>query len=101
MPSISRRGVHFYVPMASHLDGDMSRRSEAIESQPSPGPDPRKPQRSKSNNPRTQERRGLLIGKSFRNRVSKTLGGNDVLCISSVYRVTGKLRRVAQVLRSR
>src|SRR5205085_12491514 len=49
----------------------------------------------------TKNRRALLVGKSFRNRVHTILRRDEVLGVAAVHTVPGELRSVTQTLRSR
>ena len=100
MTRIARGSVDFHVPVPCHLNRHMRGRSEAVKAQTSSRLDGRKPQTSKSNDSCAKERRCLLVGKAFRNSVSKILGRDDVLGIAAVHAVAGELRAVAQILRS-
>src|SRR5690348_13313510 len=95
--SVARRSIDLDVPVSRNLNGDVRRRAESIESQPPAFLDPREPQASKSNNSGAKQGRGLLIGKSLRNRVNKILRRNDVFRVTAIDGVSGERRTVAKI----
>src|SRR5215472_7589852 len=101
MPHIARRGINCDTPMTSHLYGDMCGRSEAVKTYPSSGFDPGEPQRTKSDNSRAKQRRGLLVGKLLWNGIYKTFWRDDGLGIATVHCVASELRAIAKIFRAR
>jgi hypothetical protein len=92
------KDIDLTVPVYSHLDSDMCRSTESIQSQPLTGLDLAEPQGPIAYNPRTQEWRGFFLREDLRNDVCKCLGDNDVFRIPAVNAVAGEAGFLTQIL---
>ena len=81
------------------LADDVGGRAEAV--QPDALGVAGEPQRAVPDQPRAEERRGLLVRVALGDREAEALVGDDVLCVSPVAVVAGEARAVAEVLGSR
>ena len=69
----ARCSVHFNAPMPRDLNRDVRRRSEAVKREAPAALDSRKAQAAKPDDAGAQQRRGVLVGKRFGDRVNEIL----------------------------
>src|SRR5580704_15395116 len=84
--------------MTRYLYGHVRCRSKTIQAQATALLDAREAQRAETNDARTEQRRGLIVRKSFGNGIDEILRGDDIFSIASVDRIACERRMVTQIL---
>ena len=97
MADIACGSINGHVPVQRHLNRHVRCSAKTIKSEPPARLDPRKTQRAEADNPRAEERRGLLIWKPFGDFVDEVFGRDDVLRVAAVDRVSCERRVVAKI----
>ncbi len=99
MTRVARRCKHLHAPVPRYLNRNVRRRSESIKAQPPACFDAREPQRPEADDSRAKQRRGLLIGKAFRNRINKIFGGDNKFRVAAIHAIAREQRSVAKIFR--
>src|SRR5512132_397245 len=95
----TREGEDTLTLMAGDLGDDVGRRAEAVQAEARSIA--REPERSKADQPGTQERRRRDVVVGLRRCMAEPLVGDDVLGIAAVAVEAGELRVIAEVLAAR
>ena len=86
--------------MPRDLNGEVSGCSKTVEREAATGLDSGKSQRTKSYNSRAEQRRGIAVGKGFRNGVREILRRHGVFGVSAVNGVAGERGMIAEIFHS-
>src|SRR6185437_12996575 len=97
---LSRADKDLRSPVPRNLNTDVPCSAKTVDSQIAPAFDAGKPQAAEPDDPSTQQRRGLQISKTFRQRINKVFVRYRVFGKSTIVRVSSKLRVVAQIFLS-
>ena len=90
--------VHAQALGQGHLRRQVGRAAEPVDAQPSAGGHLRQPQRPVADDPRTQQRRGLVVIEPVRQHVREPLVDQAVLRVAAIDVPAGEGRSHAQVL---
>jgi hypothetical protein len=86
--------------MAGHLNGHAGGRAEAVKRNSSACFDAGNAQAAKSDDSGAEQRRRLLVGEAFGNRIDEILGRDYVFSVTTVNRVTREGGMVAKIFHS-
>src|SRR5262245_21355462 len=101
MPLVAGEDVNVNAPMARDLDCDVRRRAESIYAQTFAGRragNARQPQRAKADDARAEQRRGLFVAESFRNRIDEISRSDDEFGVTAVDQPSSERGVLAKVL---
>ena len=84
--------VNIHSPVTRHLNGHMRGSAKSVECESGTLLDARQAQRAKADDSGAQQRRGLLIGKGFRNGIDEILRRDRVFRVAAIDGVAGERR---------